>query len=231
MQMKADKGWPNLRKGFSPAKQTYLYRNKYDMKGCVTMEKKSLSELKEVLYSGVVADILDSMGVRRNSLEYGLRPLDNDYKVLGRAFTVLAADVYEIPEEPYKLELESVDKVGPDEVIVASTNGSTSSGFWGELLTTRSMQNGCVGAVIDGYTRDAKRILDLKFPLFVRGHCPLDSKGRTDVIAYQVPIEIRGIPVNPGDYIFGDIDGVVVIPAAIADEVFEKCLEKIEGEN
>lgn len=195
------------------------------------MDKKNLNELKEILYSGVIADILDSLGVRHNSLSYGIRPLREDYKVLGRAFTVLAADVYEIPKEPYKLELESVDTVGPDEVIVAATNGSTSSGFWGELLTTRSMKNGCVGAVIDGYTRDSKRILDLGFPLFVLGRCPLDSKGRTDVIAYQVPIEIRGIPVKPGDYIFGDIDGIVVIPAELADEVFEKSLEKVEKEN
>ena len=195
------------------------------------MTTAQLNELKKVLYSGVVADILDTMGHRNSSLGYGLRPLDNGYKVFGRAFTVLAADVYEIPEEPYKLELESVDNVKDGEVIVAVTNGSTSSGFWGELLTTRSMKNGCVGAVIDGYTRDARRILELGFPLFVLGHCPLDSKGRTDVIAYQVPIEIRGVRVQPGDYIFGDIDGVVVIPQEIADEVIAKCLDKIEKEN
>ena len=195
----------------------------------MTVDK--LIELKEILYSGVLADTLDQMGVKQNVMRYDIRPLILEKKILGYAFTVLATDVFEEPAEPYKLELESVDNVKNGEVIVATTNGSIASGFWGELLTTCAVQNGCQGAIIDGFTRDASRIKKMEFPLFTRGFCPYDSKGRTDVIAYQVPIECGGVRTTPGDLIFGDIDGIVVIPASIADEVIEKALKKIKDED
>lgn len=190
-----------------------------------------LNELKEVLYSGVIADILDQFGIRNNAMQNNIRPLKCEMKVFGTVFTILATDVYEEPLEPYKLELEAVDKVKHGEIIVATTNGSVSAGFWGELLSTCAAKRGCNGAVIDGCTRDARMIINMGFQLFVRGFCPYDSKGRIDVIAYQVPIKCGGVLVNPGDYIFGDIDGIVVIPSKIADQVIQKALEKVAGEN
>lgn len=197
----------------------------------MAIESSRFDELREVLYSGVIADVLDEKGVRNNAMEYGIRPLKDDMKVFGRAFTVLATDVYEVPEEPYKLELESVDGVGSDDILVATTNGSTSSGFWGELLTTTAMKHGCKGAVISGHTRDARKILQMDFSLFVTGFCPYDSKGRTDVIAYGVPIVCNGVSVKPGDLIFGDIDGIVVIPQEIEDEIIDMALDKINKED
>jgi regulator of RNase E activity RraA len=123
--------------------------------------------MKEKLYSGVVADILDDFGFRNQAMRFDIRPLREDDVVAGRAFTCLAVDVYKIPEEPYKYELETVDSLSPDDVLVATTNGSVSSGFWGELLTTVSQCRGAAGAVIDGFSRGTRKIKKMNFPLFL----------------------------------------------------------------
>jgi len=195
------------------------------------MEEKIRNRLIEYLNSSVISDILDDMGYRNNVFEYGIRPLQDSCKVFGKAFTVLASDVYDTSPDLLKLELECVDWIGFGEVMVITTNRSRACGFWGELLTTKAIQNGCAGAVIDGFTRDALRIKEMEFPLFVTGVRSSTSIGRTAVTAYQVPICISGVMVMPGDYIFGDYDGIVVIPQAIAEEVFEACLGKIERED
>lgn len=187
--------------------------------------------LEKKLYSAAIADILDEYGIRNNVMYQKIAPLSQDMVIMGRAYTVLATDVYEVPEEPYKKELEAVDSVGSDELIVATTNGSESCGFWGELLSTHAMQHGCRGAIIDGLTRDKRQIIEMNFPLFVRGASSYDSKGRTDVIAHQCPIICGGVRVIPGDIIFADLDGVVVVPQDIAEEVIEKALAKVEAED
>jgi len=187
--------------------------------------------MKEKLYSAVIADILDEMGYRNQAMNHTIHPLCEDDVVVGRAFTVLAADVYDIPEKPYEKEFKSVDSLSPGDVVVASTNGSVCSGFWGELLTTAAVCRGAVGAVLDGMSRDTKAIRKMKFPLFLRGTNPLDSKGRTDVIDYQCTVQCGGITVRPGDYVFGDYDGIVVIPQEIAEEVVKLAFEKVAAEN
>ena len=195
------------------------------------MEFVNFQEMKDTLYSAVIADILDEMGYRNQAMSYDLHPLREDDVVVGRAFTVLAADVYDIPEHPYSMEFKAVDSLQEWDVLVVNTNGSTCSGFWGELLTTAALRHGATGAVIDGMSRDTKAIRKMNFPLFIKGTNPLDSKGRTDVIAYQCTIECGGITVRPGDIIFGDFDGIVVIPSAIAKEVVDRALEKVNAEN
>ena len=190
-----------------------------------------LNYLKENLYSAVICDILDSFGYRKQAMNHTIRPLKEDWVAVGRAFTVLAADIYEVPAEPYKLELEAVDSIKKDELMVASTNGSVSCGFWGELLSTAVIGRGGTGAIIDGLTRDSKKIIDIGFPVFARGMSPYDSKGRTEVIAYQVPVMCGGVLVNPGDIVFADYDGIVVIPHELEKEVITKALEKVSGEN
>jgi regulator of RNase E activity RraA len=151
--------------------------------------------------------------------------------LMGRAFTVLAADVYAEPKEPYKLELEAVDNLKPGDVVVACTNGSRASGFWGELLSTAAKGHGCRGVILDGFTRDAAKIIQMQFPAFVRGFIPYDSKGRTDVIAYQVPVRSGDAWINPGDIVFADIDGVVAVPRDMAARVFEEAKQKVRGES
>lgn len=192
---------------------------------------EEFDKLEKELYSAVIADILDGLGVRNNAMHYSINPVTQSMAVMGRAFTILATDVYQEPKKPYELEIEAVDNTSKGEVIVATTNGSISSGFWGELLTTGAKGHGCRGAIIDGLTRDQKMIIEMDFPLFVRGSSPYDSKGRTEVIAYQVPIVCGNVLVKPGDIIFADIDGIVVIPQDIEDEVIKKALEKVQGEN
>ena len=191
----------------------------------------TIEEIKEKLYTAVIADILDDLGYRNQVMNSTIRPLNSNMVLAGESFTVLATDVYAQPKEPYKLELESVDRLSNGEVVVVTTNGSQSSGFWGELLTTVAQCRGAVGGVIDGFTRDTRQIMNLGFPLFVRGMCAYDSKGRTDVIAYQVPIECGGVLVNPGDFVFADNDGAVVIPAEIKEEAIARSFEKVNGEN
>lgn len=189
------------------------------------------TKMKEKLYSAVIVDVLDALGYRNQAMNNNIRPLETTDIVVGRAFTVLATDVYEIPEHPYKMELEACDHLKKDDVLVATTNGSVASGFWGELLSTVCMVNGANGAVIDGPTRDTRKIRKMNFTLFARGVNPLDSKGRTDVIAYDVPIICGGVPVKTGDIIFGDFDGIAVIPQEIEDEVLKLAFEKVAAED
>jgi regulator of RNase E activity RraA len=183
------------------------------------------------LYSAVLADVLDDLGFRQQAMGPAIRPIESSLKVVGRAFTVIATDTYEVPNKPYEKELEAVDQLSEGEVLVATTNGSTSSGFWGELLSTAAVSKGARGAVVDGFTRDSEKIVRMGFPVFVRGYSPLDSKGRLDVISYGGSILCGGVEVAPGDLIFGDRDGVVVVPTAVERDAVRKALEKVEGED
>jgi regulator of RNase E activity RraA len=85
--------------------------------------------------------------------------------------------------------------------------------------------------VIDGLTRDAARITAMGFPVFAAGFCPLDSKGRLDCISHGAPVRVGGCVVRPGDWLFGDVDGLVVVPVEVADEAFTLALAKARGEN
>lgn len=186
---------------------------------------------KDLLFSGVLADVLDGLGHRQSALPPEVRPLDPRWKVFGRAATLSAVTVAAEPERPYAIELECVDSLRPGDVLVATTNGDRSSALWGELLSTASRAHGAVGAVIDGLTRDAARIRTMDFPVFAAGFSPLDSRGRLDGISHGQPIRIGACVVRPGDWVFGDIDGVVVVPSDLADQAFPKALEKVTGEN
>jgi len=192
-----------------------------------------MKELKNLLFSAVLADILDELGIRNSALDDRIRPLSPNMKIMGRAFTILAVDVYEQPKDPYKLELAAVDNLKKGDVVVAKINGSISShcGFWGEILSTAALSHGCLGVVIDGHTRDAQRIIKMNFPIFVRGFSPYDSKGRTDIVAYQIPIKSGNTLINPGDIIFADMDGIVCIPKKLEDVVIKKALNKLKYEN
>ncbi|MGF9714729.1 RraA family protein [Paenibacillus naphthalenovorans] len=189
------------------------------------------AQMEETLTSAVLADILDEMGYRQQCMTHDIRPVIPFSKFAGRALTVLAADVYEIPSAPYQKELEAIDALQEGDVLVAATNGSTRSGFWGELLSTAAKIKGSRGAVIDGLTRDSMQIKQMGFPVFARGYSPYDSRGRTDVIACNVPVQCGGVLIRTGDLIFGDHDGVVVVPKEIIHETVTKALDKVSGEN
>ncbi len=187
--------------------------------------------MEKQLYAAVISDALDAAGYREQTLRYTIRPLYPEAIVVGRAMPVLCVDVYEIPDEPYQQEIAAVDNLKKDDVLVCSTNQSTRNCIWGELLSTAARARGARGAIVDGFIRDARQIMAMQFPVFMTGLSPVDSSGRGDVVAYNVPIECGGVMVNPGDIVFGDIDGIVVIPQAVEAEVIEAALAKVSGEN
>ena len=187
--------------------------------------------MEKTLYAAVISDALDAAGYREQTLRHTIRPLYPEAVVVGRAMPVLCVDVYEIPDEPYQQEIAAVDSLKQNDIFVCSTNQSTRNCIWGELLSTAARARGARGAIVDGFIRDARQIIGMQFPVFMTGLSPVDSYGRGDVVAFNVPIDCGGVTVNPGDIVFGDIDGVVVIPQAVEVEVIEAALTKVSGEN
>jgi len=191
----------------------------------------SFDELEQKLYSAVLADILDDMGYRNQAFGPGLKLIDPTLKLSGRAFTAQATKVFQIPDQPYKLQMEAIDAVGAGEVFVVSTGAPDEAAFWGELLATACRARGGRGAIVDGLNRDTAMLLNMRFPLVSRGQVPTDSKGRVDLIRYRQPIVIEGVRIHPGDYIFADRDGIVVVPQAAESETIAKAMKKAEEEN
>ncbi len=185
----------------------------------------------EVLSSAILADVLDALGHRTGALPPHLRPLRPEWKLFGRARTLNAITLTTEPLHPYAVEMECVDALQGGDVLVAATNGDHSSALWGELLSTAARAHGAVGAVIEGLTRDAARILAMDFPVFAAGFSPLDSKGRLECTSHGEPIRIGDCVVRPGDWVFGDMDGLVVVPDELAAQALPRALEKATGEN
>jgi 4-hydroxy-4-methyl-2-oxoglutarate aldolase len=187
--------------------------------------------MQKKLYTGVICDILDELGYRNQAMRHDIRPLELDRTVVGRAKTIHAADVYYISDNPYGKEIEAMDSIKPDEVVVASTNHSVCNGLWGELLSTAAKMRGSRGAIVDGLIRDSGKIISLGYPVYCTGFKPVDSRGRGIVIDYDCPLEVGGVMVYPGDVIFADRDGVVVIPKAELHRIVEGSLIKVTSEN
>ena len=187
--------------------------------------------MREKLYSAVLSDALDQVGLRRQAMRADIRPVWPGAVVVGRALTALSVDVYEIVGNPYEKEIEVIDSLRPENVLVAGTGQSTRTCFWGELLSTAARARGAQGAVIDGYTRDVAMIAKMQFPVFATGMRPVDSNGRGIVMDYNCPVSCGDVVVNAGDIVFGDIDGIVAIPFDVEQEVIAKAIDKVEGEN
>lgn len=188
-------------------------------------------EKLESLYVAVVCDVLDALGHPNQALPSDLRPLTPNFRLAGRAFTALAHAVDAVPAEPYKLEIEAVDRMKSGDVLVAGCGSDRTCGFWGELLTTACLYKGVRGVVMDACTRDVWKIKDLEFPVFGIGYHPGDSKGRMDIYELETPVTFGPVVVQRGDYILGDEDGLVAIPAKIAEETVRLASEKVSGEN
>jgi regulator of RNase E activity RraA len=183
------------------------------------------------LYSGVLSDACDAAGFRDRALGPDIRPLDETRVLVGRAKTVVWAPMFHVPERPYDLEIAAVDSLRPGEVFVMAVGRSDRIVPWGELLSTAALARGGRGAVLDGLVRDSARIRAMGLPVFCAGRRPYDSCGRGVVVAYDVPIAIDGVPVAPGDLVFGDADGVVIVPRSAEDEVLRRAWEKVQGED
>ena len=183
------------------------------------------------LYSAVLADIMDSLGYRDQILDPQIRPLYPGAKMVGRAATMLATETFSIPEKPYSMELELLDDLHPGEVVVCCMSGRKAAALWGELLSTHTRAKGGRGALVDGGCRDTCNITSMQFPVFCTYIVPADSKGRYNVVEIRTTIKIGGVLVNNDDLIFADGDGCVIIPQWVEDEVIQKAMEKVSGEN
>ena len=190
------------------------------------------------LFPAVVGDVMDTMGLLHQFLPPAIRPLRDDMVVLGRAMPVLEADVFTevggtekggAMAQPFGLLFRALDDLQPNEIYLC-TGAAPRYALWGELMSTRAMKLGAAGAVLDGYARDTAGILQLGFPTFCFGGYAQDQGPRGKVIDFRVPLEIGVVRVNPGDIVFGDRDGVCVIPREAEEEAFRRALEKVRGE-
>jgi regulator of RNase E activity RraA len=188
-----------------------------------------LEAIKEKLYTPVVGDILDQLGYYHQFLPQAIHPLRDDMKIAGFAMPVLMIDVYGEQKKPFGLLTEALDQLEEHEIYIAS-GGSNRCAYWGELLTATARTRGAAGAVVNGWHRDTPQILEQNWPVFSCGPYAQDSSVRTQVVNYRCSIEIGQVWVNPGDLIFGDLDGVLVIPAVVCETVIQKALEKAAGE-
>lgn len=194
-------------------------------------DQELFDQMCKTLYSAVISDTLDQLGCRHQVMRENINPLDPAWIVAGRAKTILSVDIHHLPEDPYAQEIAAVDSVKPGDIVIGCTNESTQNGLWGELLSTASKMRGGRGAIVDGLIRDTAKILELGFAVFATGTKPVDSQGRGIVIDYDIPVRCGGVLVHPGDIIFGDRDGIVVIPAALIEEVVEIATDKATREN
>jgi 4-hydroxy-4-methyl-2-oxoglutarate aldolase len=197
-----------------------------DLNTKLTDEEK-FNWIKESLYVPIVCDVLDSLGYRNQAMHQRLRPLDTENSTMvGRARTLRWMETDYIEEDPYGLEIEAVDSLREGDIIVHSTDFAGTNAPWGELMSTIAKRNGAVGCICDSMIRDCKKIIAMKFPVFYCGIRPLDSLGRGRVMAYDVPVRCGDVVVNPGEIIFSDYDGVVVIPRHLEDKVLDLAYEK-----
>ena len=189
--------------------------------------------IKSTLYCAVLSDVLDQLGLFKQAMRPFIRPLDEGSVLFGRARTGLYMPTYHVAEgeNPYELEIALIDDLKPGDVAVIACGGPTDRiAPWGELLSTASACRRAAGCVTDGLVRDVRKIREMGFPVFHGGIGPLDSRGRAKMMEMDVPIECGGVLVCPGDCIFGDVDGVVVIPAAREREVIRRASEKVVSE-
>ncbi len=185
------------------------------------------------LFSAVLSDALDAIGITNQAMAPGIRPLDDTLKMCGRARTGMYMEVCYLEEgvNPYELEIAIVDDLKPGDIAVFACGGSPRIAPWGSLLSTATVARGAAGCVTDGFVRDIIEIRRLKLPVFHGGIAPLDSKGRGQIQAVDVPVICGGVRVAPGDLVFGDADGVVVVPQAVEAEVLKAAFDKIDGEH
>jgi len=188
------------------------------------------AEIRTRLYTPVVGDILDQAGLYHQFLPQPVQPMREDLKVVGRAMPALHADVHGPQRKPFGLLTEALDQLEANEVWVGG-GGAMRCAYWGEILTATAKARGAAGAVVDGFHRDTPRILEQDWPVFSRGRFAQDSSVRTVVADFRCAIEIGCVWIEPGDLVFGDLDGVVIVPRRLEREVIGKALEKASKEN
>ena len=192
------------------------------------------AQAKKELFTALVGDVMDKMGLFHQFLPQNLKPLDPHMVVIGRAMPVWEQDLpeitpYELLDKPFGVMFEALDQLKVNEVYVCS-GSSPSYALWGGLMSTRAIKLGAAGAIVNGMSRDTNEILRLDFPTFSLGTYAQDQGPRGKVVDYRIPIDLGGISISPGDIIFGDRDGVIVVPKESEKDVFNLAFEKARGE-
>lgn len=182
-------------------------------------------------FSAVIMDTLDKMNCRVRCMDSSVRPLAQSMRTWGEVVTAYFEKVAEVPEKPFKMEMEIIDNLKEGQVLVSQCNTNELSAAWGGLLSNAALGRKARGIVTDGGARDYNEIVELNFPTFCKGLTPYDSLGRMDVLDTNINIVCGGIRVTPGDLIFADVDGVVVVPQEMAEEVINLAWEKVKGES
>ncbi|WP_284945604.1 RraA family protein [Acidisoma cladoniae] len=196
-------------------------------------DAERIAHMREIFFTALLSDSLDQAGERQQAMHHRIRPLDDSLVLVGRARTAAFMEVWDTEPEggnPYELEMDLIDSLKPDEIPVFACGDSGRVAPWGDLLTTAARARGAAGVVMDGCVRDIRAIRKAAFPVFHGGIAPLDTKGRARVMALDVPIVCAGVRVSPGDLVFGDADGLVVIPQAAEAKVLGFAEEKLRGE-
>lgn len=193
---------------------------------------------RKELFTALVGDVLDKLGYLHQFLPPGIKPVSSDMIVIGRAMPVLEADVFgevventrnPVMQKPFGIMFEALDDLKEDEVYIC-TGSSHNYSLWGGLMSMRAIKLRAAGAVVNGYSRDTNEILHLNFPTFSVGTYAQDQGARGKVVDFRIPIEWGGVKINPGDIIFGDRDGVLVVPREVEKKAFTGALEKARGE-
>ena len=197
------------------------------------MDDRLFDMMAQKLYVAVISDILDGMGYRNQVLQPGVVPAkpDPSQVLVGRAATVLVGPQYEVVEQPYTNQIAAIDALRPGDVVVSGVGGMTNVAVWGELFSNAARARGARGFLTDGCHRDTRMVLELGFPVFSRGPRPVDISGRGTVISIGRPVEVAGVVVHPGDVVFAEVDGVVIIPQGVAEETMARAFEKVAKED
>ncbi len=194
-------------------------------------ESSKFDRMERILYSAVISDALDEVGFRNHTLNRSIRPLREQMVLAGRAFPIIVSELYEVKKEPYKMTIEALDSLKRNEVPLLATNNNVTTAMWGELLSTASRARGSRGTIVDGLSRDARKIVGMRYPVFCTGMMPTDSKGRAEFVDYNCTVRSGDAMVNPGDIIFADFDGIVAVPSEVEDDVFKIAYAKVSREN
>jgi|TARA_B100000959_G_C14958421_1_gene614717 regulator of RNase E activity RraA len=200
----------------------------------VSLDEATIQRVSTELNSSVICDTMDSLGYLNQAMDRHIRPLDESKTLFGPVRTALIEDVEPgtpRPDNPYELTIKVMDDLNPGDVLVRSCATRRVAATWGELLTAAAMGRGAAGLVTDGQIRDVQLIREVGFPVFTNGVSPLDGGGRHEMTAADVEVECGGVAMKPGDYLFADVDGIVVIPSEILDATLNGAFEKTEGEN
>ncbi|MFQ5631479.1 MAG: RraA family protein [bacterium] len=192
-----------------------------------------IAERYKGLYSALVYDTLEEFGYPDQALSPIIKPIEQSMKIAGAAFTVRGSN--NPSREKKETGLEMIESLWPGCVCVYDAGNDDVAAHWGEITSTAARGQGCVGTVIDGGVRDSSYVIDMGYPVFARYQTPVEAFGRFDIIEWQKPINLSGattkrVAIHPGDYVFGDLDGVIIVPADLIIKVLEKAEERFETE-